>query len=83
MSDENPTPGSHDPGFTEGFAVKAVYCKRLDKQLPVAEHADCVYCHGDEEEIKTAEHERFCEFDPDKDPVHFGFPEGTSRDLEG
>jgi hypothetical protein len=28
-------------------------------------------------------HETFCDYDPTKDPVHFGFPEGGARDLEG
>lgn len=83
MTDQDAERGSHDPGFTEDFLVKAVFCKRLGKQLPVEEHSDCVYCHGSIDEIKSADHERFCEFDPAKDPVHFGFPEGMSRDFKG
>jgi len=78
MAADDSNPGPHDPGFATGISVKAVFCKRLGKQLAVAEHVNCPYCLSG-----TAEHERSCEYDPAKDPVHFGFPGNTLRDRQG
>ncbi len=52
-----------------------VYCRRLKRPLPLAEHKSCSYCFGTIEEIETADHEKFCDFEEGKDPIHFGFPE--------
>ncbi len=79
MTADDPIPGPDDPGFS----VKAVFCKRLGKQLAIDQHVDCPYCCGAIDEVASAEHERFCEFDPAKDPIHFGFPGDTLRDREG
>ena len=69
--------------FNDGFEEKGIYCRRLGKKFAPDEHATCDYCHGDKVEIQTGEHGKFCNYDPDKDPVHFGFPEGGSRDSHG
>jgi hypothetical protein len=52
-----------------------VFCRRIKLPLPVAEHASCPYCFGKESDVKTGEHERFCDFQEGKDPICFGFPE--------
>ncbi len=52
-----------------------VFCRRLDRPLPIDEHLDCPYCFGAESEVRTTDHDRFCDFELGKDPIHFGFPE--------
>jgi hypothetical protein len=66
-----------------GFEEQGVTCRRIGKRLPPDEHARCAYCHGDKAEIQTGEHGKFCNYDPNKDPVHFGFPPGAKRDERG
>lgn len=53
-----------------------VFCRRLQRPLPVAEHEKCLYCFGGAAEIRTGDTARFCDFDPEKDPIQFGFPDG-------
>jgi hypothetical protein len=60
-----------------------VRCHRLERKLPVDEHYQCAYCLGSKEAIQTGDHKEFCDFDKEKDPVHFGFPEDTSRHERG
>lgn len=60
-----------------------VHCKRTGMKLPQAEHESCPYCFGREGEVASGKHERFCDFVPGRDPVHFGFPPDTARDREG
>jgi hypothetical protein len=57
-------------------AEQTVYCRRLLRPLPLSEHKQCSYCFGEEGEIAEGDHEKFCDFDPAKDPINFGFPEG-------
>jgi len=52
-----------------------VYCRRLHRNLPVVEHKACPYCFGEQADIKTGDHEKFCDFEEGKDPISFGFPE--------
>ena len=72
-NDTNDRKPSH--GKTIALAPGEVYCRRVKRPLPLAEHERCPYCFGETGEIKTGEHEKFCDFDPEKDPVNFGFPE--------
>ena len=51
-----------------------VHCRRVNAAMTVEEHAECPYCHGNEAEIGSADHERFCSYDPESDPVVYGFP---------
>ena len=69
--------------FNDGFEEKGIYCRRVGKRYAPAEHEECAYCHGSKAEIETGEHGKFCNYDPDKDPVHFGFPSESARDLKG
>lgn len=52
-----------------------VFCRRIKLALPVAEHKCCPYCFGVESDVKSGDHERFCDFQEGKDPINFGFPE--------
>lgn len=72
----------HDT-FNKGFEEKGVYCRRVGEKFAPDEHERCAYCHGSKAEVQTGEHANFCNYDPNKDPVHFGFPEGGGRDQNG
>ncbi len=63
----------------KGFRVISVYCRRVERHLPVAEHARCPYCNGREDLIRTARHDAFCDFQPGRDPISFGFPPDRGR----
>lgn len=55
--------------------AEELWCPRLQRPLPVEEHARCSYCFGSVTEIRSGKHARFCDFDPARDPIHFGFPD--------
>ncbi|MBK8979920.1 MAG: hypothetical protein IPM29_28820 [Planctomycetes bacterium] len=59
-----------------------VFCRRTQRELPVHDHQDCPYCHG-KEQVHTGVHTKFCGYDPEKDPVSFGFPEDSERLQRG
>jgi hypothetical protein len=59
--------------------VVQVFCRRVERHLDVEEHARCPYCNGDEDRIRTARHESFCDYQPGADPTCFGFPEDRGR----
>ncbi len=68
----------------EGGSGKKVFCVRnqVDKSAP--EHLSCPYCFGRKSEVvENGERKEFCDFDPEKDPTSFGFPEGSTRNLKG
>jgi len=67
MSDPHPDVKSPNAGV--------VFCRRLKRRLPVVEHLACAYCFGEESDVKSGDHERFCDFREGKDPISFGFPE--------
>ena len=71
MTDDKASKGSRAERATTG----PVHCRRLDRILPVSEHAACPYCYGKSAEIQTGEHGNFCDFKPGEDPISFGFPE--------
>ncbi|KAA3615212.1 MAG: hypothetical protein DWQ01_00375 [Planctomycetota bacterium] len=60
-----------------------VHCRRVDRSLPPGEHLQCPYCFGKLAEVEAGEHRRFCDFQPDQDPLHFGFPGDDSRSQQG
>ena len=64
-------------------AERQVYCRRLQINLPVAEHTDCPYCFGKRDEVQDGHHREFCDYDPGKDPINFGFPPDSSRNAHG
>ena len=59
---------------TRAGHVLSVHCKRLHERMPVAEHLRCPYCFGHKQEVAAGEHERFCDFDPARDPHPFRLP---------
>ncbi len=67
----------------DGLEDKGIHCRRVDKKLAPCEHEACPYCHGSKAQVETGEHGLFCNYDPEKDPVHFGFPNEGTRDLKG
>lgn len=74
MSNE-PEPGKKPP-------ADATFCRRLARYLPLAEHEQCAYCFGKLDDIKEGWYDRFCDFKPGVDPVNYGFPPDSSRNLE-
>jgi hypothetical protein len=64
--------------------LKELRCRRTGRMYTVAEHLTCPYCSGKAEDIAAGgDYECFCEFEEGKDPVTFGFPDGTSRNEHG
>ena len=67
-----------------GKTGKTVFCVRNQCEKGAPEHLGCAYCFGKKREvIEKGERKEFCDFDPDKDPTSFGFPENSSRNLKG
>jgi len=64
------------PAKTDASSPAHVFCRRLERTLPIVDHLECPYCFGKGHEVRTTDHERFCDFELGKDPIHFGFPEG-------
>ena len=62
---------------------KTVHCRRVDAAKTVEEHADCPYCFGKHDEIESEDRARFCSYDPDKDPIIYGFPPDSHRQRNG
>jgi hypothetical protein len=56
-----------------------VKCERTDTEYDVNEHLRCPYCFGKDVDVKSEDRSRFCDFDPDRDPINFGFPENSTR----
>ena len=52
-----------------------VWCRRIERPLPIGEHEACSYCFGKVEDVETGDHARFCDFQKGRDPVNFGFPQ--------
>ncbi len=61
----------------------SVPCPRLGRKRTTSEHADCPYCFGTQADVATGQRAKFCDFDPARDPVTFGFPDGLSRHRAG
>ncbi len=61
---------------------KRVHCVRLNQARTASEHRDCPYCYGKNAEVQSGDRSHFCDYQPGKDPIQFGFPEGTTRDAE-
>lgn len=58
-------------------------CKRTGESFDPKIHLRCPYCFGGEAEVRSGEREGFCDFNPEKDPVSFGFPRDSSRAQHG
>ncbi len=65
-------------------ANKPVFCKRNHRSKEAREHMSCPYCFGKKRElIEHGERADFCDFDPENDPIAFGFPDDSSRNARG
>jgi hypothetical protein len=63
---------------------KKVYCVRNRLMKDASEHMGCPYCFGKKKEaVEDGERQDFCDYDPDKDPISYGFPTNTTRNLRG
>lgn len=71
-----------DKHDAEPIPESRVFCRRVQRELPVHEHQGCPYCHA-EQQVDTAVHAKFCNFDPEQDPVSFGFPDDSDRMRRG
>jgi hypothetical protein len=60
---------------------RKVFCRRLERELPVGEHAQCPYCFGRRPDIAQGDHDEFCDFKKGDDPIQFGFPADSSRNT--
>jgi hypothetical protein len=56
-----------------------VPCHRTGQLFDLTEHERCPYCYGAQKDVATGDHGEFCDFDPDRDPVGFGFPAESTR----
>ncbi len=63
--------------------LKVVQCRRTGQDYDCDTHVRCPYCFGVEKDVATGEHEQFCDFDPEQDPVSFGFPMESERVQRG
>jgi hypothetical protein len=70
----------HEPGHPR---LTRLRCRRTGELVTPSEHEECPYCQGQIAEIDTGKYERFCDYKEGEDPIHFGFPEGTTRHEEG
>lgn len=59
------------------------HCPRLGRDVPAHEHAECPYCFGDAERIARGDRREYCDFQPGKDPVSFGFPDNEDLGRRG
>ena len=65
------------------MAARLVFCHRLGRELPVADHNECPYCYGTSTEVATGEHAEFCDFRKGVDPISFGLHNDDSRHRRG
>ena len=56
-----------------------VYCQRSGVLKTTDEHRACPYCFGKAAQVHSGDRRSFCDYDAEKDPPVFGFPEGSSR----
>lgn len=59
-----------------------IHCLRVDAIFTVAQHKDCPYCFGKVADVATGRHRDFCDFQPGKDPIVFGFPDDKGRHTQ-
>ena len=70
-----------DDGRAEVWKELPGYCLRLGRSRSLREHEACSYCFGDRRAIQIGDRSGFCDFQPGRDPVSFGFPESHGRHL--
>lgn len=84
--EETTMTGSDQPrgrDIAPGARLKMLRCRRTNKDYSFEDHLRCPYCFGNEKDLETRDHGEFCDYDPSRDPVHFGFPEDSDRHTRG
>ncbi|MEW6071150.1 MAG: hypothetical protein AB1726_00965 [Planctomycetota bacterium] len=66
-----------------GAKEERIHCRRTGQDYDPEEHRRCPYCHGALADVAAGDHARFCDYDPKKDPIHFGFPPDSTRHRTG
>ena len=66
-----------------GTDEKVVRCRRTGESYDADEHRRCPYCYGSLADVADGDHETFCDYDPEKDPISFGFPPDGTRHQSG
>lgn len=56
-----------------------VCCRRVEAVYTPEEHASCPYCYGKASDVAPGGYAKFCDFQPGKDPICFGFPDDKGR----
>jgi hypothetical protein len=74
--------GPNDPETTS-CKLTRLRCRRTGRWTSLAEHARCPYCFGTEKDLARGRYQGFCDFKPERDPVHFGFPPDARREELG
>lgn len=83
MSDDKQKDDRKGNRHDESKRLKVVHCRRTGQEYDVGIHKQCPYCFGEDRDIATGDHEKFCDFCPGEDPVNFGFPEHNERLRRG
>lgn len=74
----------HDPAAKPKLKLETLKCRRTGRMFSADEHARCPYCSADAATIAaTGDYTEFCDYQAGVDPVHFGFPDDTSRNRDG
>jgi hypothetical protein len=77
MTDRDKAESGHEP------RLKKLRCRRTNELVTPEQHAECPYCQGKVADVETGHYEAFCDYDEGQDPIHFGFPEDSSRQQHG
>ncbi|MBK7580527.1 MAG: hypothetical protein IPI67_10015 [Myxococcales bacterium] len=73
-----------DPHTKSKVRLETLRCRRTGQMFSADEHARCPYCAASAETIAASgDYTQFCDYQPNVDPVHFGFPDDTSRNKGG
>jgi len=72
-----------DDTKTPKVRLKVLQCRRTGLDYSVEQHLQCPYCFGEEKDFEKRDYSEFCDFRRGEDPVHFGFPEESTRNMNG
>ena len=65
---------------TVAAVAGGIHCTRHDRDKPVADLLSCPYCRTRRPTVVAAgDRQVFCDYDAARDPIVFGFPDGSSR----
>ena len=73
----------NEEGRSQERGTVRVSCRRTGETFDPEAHGRCPYCFGSKSDIRPGNHKDFCDYDPEKDPVSFGFPSDSARAQHG